>query len=338
MKPPTLPPFPFPQSAKLLVAVSGGSDSLALLSLLAEQFPRGPKGLVAVHVNYGLRGRDSLKDEEQARAEARRLHVPYRCLRVAAFRKKALREKRSTQDFARETRYRYFSRLTRNEKAWGVAVAHHAEDQAETVLDRLLRGAGSRGLSGLRPIQEIPFLKGKPLRIWRPLLSFPKEDLRRYLESKKTKWREDKSNQEEHYRRNQIRRQILPFLSRWNPEISRTLFRVGEIAAAEDSFLEGFLGQAGKNLRGRWSGSSYRCPSQEFAKMSLALRRRWVRRVAERLHPDARGLSFERIEEVIRLWEGKEKGPRHMGFGLVVGRDKKEAYLRYEFREPSRNL
>jgi tRNA(Ile)-lysidine synthase len=322
-----LSPPPFPPRAKLLVAVSGGGDSLALLHLLLEQLPQAAKRLVVAHVNYGLRGADSLKDEQKAREEALRSGLPFRLLRVRGFKAAVRRNGRSVQDLAREIRYGFFSRLARREKAWGVAVAHQAEDQSETVMDRLLRGAGSRGLSGLRPLQEIPFLKGKPLRIWRPLLHFSGKDLRGYLKSKEISWREDKTNAGPLYRRNQIRSRVIPFLARWNPGISRALCRIGEVAAAEDAYLESLLGRVEKEVQGRWAGLSFRCSAGKFAKLPLALKRRWVRRVAERLNPAARGLSFEREEEILRLWEAGEKGPRDMGFQLTAGRKGTMAFL-----------
>ena len=323
-----LPSPPFPSRAKLLVAVSGGADSLALLHLLLEQLPQAAKRLVVAHVNYGLRGGDSLRDEKKAREAARRFGLSFRLLRVRNFKSSARRNGRSVQDLAREIRYGFFGRLVRREKAWGVAVAHQAEDQSETVMDRLLRGAGSRGLSGLRPLQEIPFLKGRPLKIWRPLLCFSGKDLRAYLRSKGVSWREDKSNSGLRYRRNQIRAQVIPFLARWNPGISRALRRIGEVAAAEDAYLESLLGGVEKEVQGRWAGRSFRCSARRFTKLPLALKRRWVRRVAERLNPDARGLSFEREEEVLRLWEAGEKGPRDLGFQLIADRTGTTAFLR----------
>jgi tRNA(Ile)-lysidine synthase len=287
---------------------------------------------MVAHVNYGLRGLDSFKDEKRVRETAQQCHLPFRLLRVKELQGIAQNKKQSLQDAAREIRYEFFSRLAHKEKAWGVAVAHHREDQAETVMDRLLRGAGPRGLSGLRACQEVPFLKGKPLRIWRPLLQFSKEDLRRYLVSRKMTWREDRTNGKDQYRRNQIRRHVIPFLARWNPRISAALFRIGEVTAVEDAYLENLLDQAGKKVGGRWFRRSYQCSTRKFGKLPLALQRRWVRRVAEKLCPAARGLSFERIEEVSRLWEGKEKGPRDLGFGLKAGRKGPAAFIAIDAR------
>ena len=325
-----LPSPPFSDKENLLVGLSGGSDSTALLHLLAHQLPKASARLMAIHVNYGLRGRESDRDEAAARALCGTWKIPFRVLKLKKFKWEARREKRSLQDWARERRYSFFARLARREKAWGVAVAHHQEDQAETLLDRLLRGAGTRGLTGLRPVQELTLSKTTaPLKIWRPLLAYPKTQLETYLRSRRIAWREDRSNQESHYRRNQIRNRIIPYLARWNPRISETLAKWGEISGAEDVFLTESLRNHQRDLRNHWSPSSYSGREAGFVHMPLALQRRWVRQVAERLNPDARGLSFDRIEDMVRVWTGRKKGPSDMGYGLVVDQRKGRLWLTF---------
>lgn len=327
MTPPlALPPLPFSKNARLIVGVSGGSDSLGLLSLLKEARPDPASWLTVAHVNYGLRGRDSGKDEERVRNLSRDWGIPFKILRVRGFQRKFQKEKRSLQDLAREIRYAFFQREAQKQKAWGAAVAHHLEDQAETVLDRLLRGAGARGLSGLRAVQELSF-GNKALRVWRPLLSFHPQKIQDHLKSLGIAWREDRTNREKLYRRNQIRLEILPFLARWNPSLSETLARIGEVLAAEDELLDGLFSTVEKKLKSRWGKDVYACWGPGFAAVPLGLQRRWIRRVCERLVPDSRGLSFDRIEEILRLWEGRETGPRDMGFGLTAGRNRNRAYL-----------
>jgi tRNA(Ile)-lysidine synthase len=324
-----LPVFPFPSKARLIAGVSGGSDSMGLLLWLMEKMPAAKGRLVAAHVNYGLRGRDSRRDEEEVRRFCRKRLLPLRILRLKGFKARVRSEGRSLQDLAREVRYSFFLDLVKKEKAWGAAVAHHREDQAETVLDRILRGAGSRGLSGLRPIAVLrPGSEKTPLRVWRPFLDFPKARIRDYVRSKGASWREDRSNLDPAYRRNQIRRKIIPFLSRWNPGFSENLVRIASISASEDAFLDEILGSWAVKIGVRRGKRGFTCRAAAFARMPLALQRRWVRRACAGLNPRARGLSFERVEEIIRLWAGKEKGPRDMGFGLAAGEKGGRAYLR----------
>ena len=324
-----LPSFPFSKSSRLVAGVSGGADSLGLLILLKEQCPQASRRLVVAHVNYGLRGRDSGLDEEKVRQLCRKEKITFRWLRVRNLKQRAKKEKKSLQDLAREIRYSFFQKLVQKEDAWGVAVAHHQEDQAETVLDRLLRGAGARGLSGLRPVQILNFSgTQRPLKVWRPFLAFSKEQIQDYLNEHGIVWREDKSNRKNDYRRNQIRHEVIPFLSRWNKNLTQTLARVGEISSAEDQVLEGYLVSVERQVKSRWVRGAYSCQAERFQKIPLALQRRWVRLISERLTANARGFSFDRIEEIIRLWEGRQKGPRDLGYGLVAGKSGNKAFLR----------
>lgn len=321
---------PFSSKERLVVAVSGGSDSLGLLALLLQRPQNPSRQLRVAHVNYGLRGKFSQKDEDRVKRFCAAHQIPIRVLRVQGFRSKVRKEKRSSQDLARAIRYSFFQDLVQREKAWGVAVAHHLEDQAETVLDRLLRGAGPRGLSGLRPIQVLDLSRRtKPLKIWRPLLRYSKEQIQAYLKVQGIQWGEDASNQKALYRRNQIRHQVLPFLSKWNPNLSRNLSRLADVILAEDDLLESLLPFLEKKLKVRWERGGVRCQAEGFFRAPLALQRRWVRKAGAELCGTAANLSFERVEMVLRVWRGEDPGPRDLGFGLSVGRRDPWLFLRY---------
>lgn len=322
---------PFSSKERLVVAVSGGPDSMGLLALLIHRSQGHSRQLRVAHVNYGLRGRESQKDEERVKGFCAAHRIPIRVLRVRGFREKVRKEKRSPQDLARAIRYSFFQDLVRREKAWGVAVAHHLEDQAETVLDRFLRGAGPRGLSGLRPIQVLDLSRqGKPLKVWRPLLRYPKERIQAYLKSQGIEWGEDASNEKDIYRRNQIRHQVLPFLSKWNPNLSRNLARLAEVIHGEDDLLEGLLPFLEKKLKARWGRGGVRCSAEGFFRAPLALQRRWVRKAGAELCGTAMNLSYERVESVLRVWRGEDPGPRDLGFGLCV--DRKDPWLFLNYR------
>jgi len=319
-------PEGFSSRARLVVGVSGGCDSLALLQILVQN--TDPKKMIAAHVNYGLRGKESRADEAFVRKICAQRGVVLRVLRVRGLEKKIKKEKSNLQEEARKIRYSFFSRLVQKEKSWGAAVAHHLEDQAETVMDRFLRGTGAKGLSGLRRTQMLHFSPYKPLKVWRPLLGYTKDELKSYLRSQNIVWREDRSNQKMDYRRNQIRHLVLPFLTRWNSNLIQSLSRMGEVAAEENRFLEEWAKESGVRLQGKWSKKSYVCSQKKFRTADLVLQRRWARQVAERLNPDARGLSFDRVELILRLWNGDEKGPRDVGYGLPAGLVESDLYLK----------
>jgi tRNA(Ile)-lysidine synthase len=315
-----------PKGSRLIVGISGGCDSVALLHLLLESYPNPSRHLIAAHVNYGLRGKQSEADEKYVRELCAQWKVPLRVLKASHFKK----NKKSIQDKARELRYSFFQKLARREKAWGAAVAHHLEDQAETILDRFLRGAGTKGLSGLQEVQTLTFSKSEPpLKVWRPLLRETKESLKNYLSIRNITWREDLSNQKLDYRRNQIRHKALPFLTQWNSRLVEILARMGEVTTVEDQFMDQVLNDAGKKLKSRWVKKAYFCDASSFDEMHLALQRRWVKRTAEKLTSDARGLSFDQIEEILQIWAVQKKGPRDVGYGLSAGRKGSSLYLKY---------
>lgn len=189
---------------RVVVAVSGGADSVALLRLLLEL--REKRGLVlsVAHFNHRLRGRASDADETFVSKLASSYDLPFHTARadVAA---KALREKSNLEDAARRARYHFFSSLLASHNLTYVATAHTADDQAETVLAHLLRGTGIAGLSGIHPISG---------HVIRPLLGFRRAELRAYLRKLRQPWREDTSNRDTQRTRARIRRLLLPFLEK----------------------------------------------------------------------------------------------------------------------------
>ncbi len=314
----TDPPF---KNRKLVVGVSGGVDSTALLVILRAHPSLGPRRLVAAHVNYRLRGRASDADESHVRRLCRDLGVPLKVLRLP----KRSKPESALQDWAREIRYSFFARLASRYRAWGCAVAHQRDDQAETVLDRLLRGSGLRGLSAMRPVS----VRSTPnaLRIWRPLLDAPRKDLEAFLRRRGIKWRTDATNGEGSYRRNRLRNDLLPLLRRHNPRVDDALVRLADTASAEDQLLDDLARRALRNLGIRKRKREAWADADAFCELPLALRRRCVRIVVEGLNPETRGLSLERIEDVRRVWEGNQKGPVDVGYGLAASRQKKRCGL-----------
>jgi tRNA(Ile)-lysidine synthase len=211
-----------------------------------------------------------------------------------------------------------------------VAVGHQLEDQAETILDHFLRGAGAAGLVGLREIQELSFEpRTKPLKVWRPLLNVPRKELRDYLKERGIPWREDRSNWTDRYRRNQIRRKVIPFLRKWNPNLILNLARLSEIASAEDAFLESVVKALHSRLSMRARVNERKFRADLLSKEALALQRRWLRAQALELNPAARGMRFDRIQEALRVLGGQMPGPRDLGYGLSIIKDGRFGTLRW---------
>ncbi len=192
--------------ARVVVGVSGGVDSVVLLHLL-----RGAGfAPVAAHVNYGLRGEASEADEALVRRLCHRWDVPLRVRRAEV---RGSVQTGSVQAAAREARYGFFGEAAVGAAA--VATGHHRDDQAETVLLNLFRGAGARGLAGI-PVRR-PLAPGSPVEVVRPLLWASRAEIEAYARARALPWREDASNASPSYRRNAVRHEVLPLLEQHFP-------------------------------------------------------------------------------------------------------------------------
>ena len=184
---------------RILVAVSGGLDSVVLLDLLNKH---SINDLAVVHCNFQLRGKDSDEDEKFVKNLAKSYGLPFFSKRFDT-KSEQKKSKQSIQMIARNLRYAYFSNLLNNEKFDYIAVAHHADDQIETFFINLLRGAGVKGLRGMLPKRD---------QIIRPLLKFSRQDLENYAKKNNLKHREDITNSDDYYLRNNIRHHLIPSL------------------------------------------------------------------------------------------------------------------------------
>jgi tRNA(Ile)-lysidine synthase len=211
------------------VGVSGGADSVALLMLLLELREQLGIVLSVAHLNHKLRGAPAEADEKFVRklAEKNGLEIYGESVDVAA---RAKREKANLEDAGRRVRYEFFAWLVAEGKVDVVAVAHTADDQAETVLAHILRGTGLAGLGGIHPRTE---------SVVRPLLQLRRAELRSYLRAKKQKWHEDATNQDTTRMRARIRKKLLPLLEReFQGGVVAHLGSLAEFAQEDEEFLE----------------------------------------------------------------------------------------------------
>lgn len=214
---------------RILVALSGGADSVCLLVILHELKEVLGLSLKAVHVHHGLRGAEADRDSEYAKELSRSLGVPFSCIRVdaAAY---AKAHRMSVEEAGRHLRYEIFEKERKAFGADKIAVAHHADDQAETILYHLFRGTGLKGLGGIRPVRD---------RIVRPLLPVSKEEILAYLKEKGISYCEDSTNSHTDYARNRIRGILLPKIrEQINPRAAENIIHAGEMAAKADEYLE----------------------------------------------------------------------------------------------------
>lgn len=254
---------PIPPGATVVVAVSGGLDSVVLLHVLRRLATVGEWALRVAHFNHRLRGPESDADERWVRRLADRLGVEVVVGREPV-RERAREWKLSIETAARHLRHEFLARVAIERDGSLVALAHHADDQVETCFLRLLRGAGGDGLAGMRPCSPSPADPG--VRLIRPFLSIPRDDLRQFAAAEGIRWREDSSNRDLDPLRNRLRLRVLPLLKRWfHAALPQTVGRTMEVIGAEADFVAeaASLWQAG----GRG----------DFSSLHLAVQRRVIR-------------------------------------------------------------
>lgn len=246
------------------VALSGGADSVSLLRALAESADSLGITVCACHLNHGLRGAESDRDEEFCNSLCEKLHIPIYTKRVDAAAHQNKHE--GMENAARRVRYAFFREI--HERTGGVvATAHTASDNAETVLLNLTRGTGLRGLCGIPPRREF---------IIRPMLNLTREDVDRYLETLGQDFVTDGTNLCEDYTRNKIRLNVTPRLEEINPAFEKAVARMCGAAREDCEFLEGLAGRA---LAEAKSGRGY--DAAKIHALPEAVKSRAVRKILE---------------------------------------------------------
>lgn len=218
-----LPPLPM----KLLVGISGGADSVALMRLLCSLREREPeRTLWAVHVNHGLRGDASDGDEQFTESLCRTLNVPLLVYH-------AVPPEHPSEGWARTARYGFFAEAMRYSGCDALCLAHHMDDQAETLLLHLMRGAGLTGLCGMSAASQ-----QNGMEIRRPLLAFRRNELQNLLCSLGQSWREDDSNLDQHYLRNAVRHRLLPLMEELSPQSMAHIAAAAGLLQQEETALQ----------------------------------------------------------------------------------------------------
>ena len=229
-----LPLSTLPESRrKLIVAVSGGADSVALLHLLIDA---GYRNLVVAHFNHRLRGKASDGDASFVKKLAEKQYLPVE-IGESDVRKLAASLKYSLETASRHARYGFLARTARKHRSTSVLLAHHADDQVETCLFNFLRGSGIAGLSGMKP-RSTRTVDGVSLELLRPLLGITKEELLGYLKERKLRFREDATNAVAEASRNKLRLKVLPLIGELlGPSFKESIVRNSRLLADEENLL-----------------------------------------------------------------------------------------------------
>ncbi len=344
-----VPPFSrafLPAGTKLGIAVSGGADSVALLRLAQELAGREGWTVRVLHVDHGLRGAASRADAEWVEALAGKLGLPYAMLQGDLSGLDS-----GLEEAGRLLRYGWFKKLLLGGELHAVATGHTLDDQAETVLGRLLRGAWTAGLGGIHPVMRAVDLPGKPGSgsgiVLRPLLEACRTELRAWLKEAGQGWREDETNKDPRFTRNRIRGELLPALVHFNPKATEQLAQISVMAREDEAFWQAEVDRLlpglvlpGRAVRGGGRASSTVPGERSIAfevdrvrALAPALRRRLLRAAAAQLGAT---LEFGETARVLALMEGPvgstarreqltaklrvERTPRELRFVLEPGK------------------
>lgn len=273
----------------VIVAVSGGPDSIALLHILAALQDRWSLHLVAAYVNHGLRAA-AFEEEVFVESQARAVGAEFYCRHIDAA---AIAEKQglSIETAGRNERYAFFSELAEKTGAVRIAVGHHEDDQAETVLMHLLRGGGVSGAGAM---------KAKNGLIIRPLLCVSRQDILTALNEVNLPWRVDESNESREYLRNRIRHDIMPLLKNINPQVTAALNRFAFISRQENIYMEN---EAVKQLKlaERRNERGFYLDIPILTDLHEALQRRVVRLAVQEMTKDIYAPDFAAVERILGL-------------------------------------
>lgn len=276
----------------VILAVSGGVDSMAMLHVLLYLRTRYHASLHIAHLNHNLRGAESAKAADFVRRQGEAYQVPVTVMTADG---RTLRSRRSgsLQALARDHRYRFLEQVADNEGAGRIAVGHHRNDQAETVLMNLLRGSGVRGLGGIPPVRG---------RIIRPLIDCSREEIERYTRKERIPYVEDSSNRTLAYCRNRIRAELLPELAKcYNPRVVHTLANAATVFESEDRLLNEVAERELHTVLISRSQAEYVLSIPAMAILPNAIRWRIIRRAAEELRDGRSGLTFQQTVAADRL-------------------------------------
>lgn len=284
---------------KVLIALSGGPDSVTLLHILNELKGEMILTLHALYIDHGLRPEETPDEIEFCGEITGRLSIPFsfRKIDVRAY---ADSERLNLQEAARQLRYLAFDEEADSSGADRIATGHNADDQVETLIMRLIRGSGPRGLSGIPPLRG---------RVIRPLIETNREEIEDYLKSRDIRYMTDTSNLKGYYLRNRIRRQVMPVLKKYNPRIVGVLCRTAGIIREEDSHIDLTVTKALMRLISRKDERRVELFLSPLENLEKVILRRVLIRVIEETR-GLRGVGIEHIEDIISLIRHGETGSR----------------------------
>lgn len=280
----------------VVIGVSGGPDSMALLRVLWELRPELHLSLYVAHLNHGLRPEaEEEKKFVQKAAVALSLPFFYQKADVVTWQKE---KNIPLQEAAREVRYAFLNEIARKQGANKIALGHTADDQVESILMRFLRGSGSRGLAGIPPVRDGIYI--------RPLIECWREQIEDFLQKKKTSFLTDPSNRYLYYLRNRIRHELIPLLKQYNPNLPHTLWQMAEIFRVEEEYWENLLRERFSSFVRQQKKGALILDIPLLQEQPLAMQWRVIRQAIQDCLGHLRRLGFIHILDITRLLQSPE--------------------------------
>ncbi|MFH2064708.1 MAG: tRNA lysidine(34) synthetase TilS [Pseudomonadota bacterium] len=278
----------------VLVCVSGGPDSTALLHALQHLSSGLSMTLGVAHVNHRLRAEDSDRDEKFVASLAGEMKIPFHVKRCNV-RQYARENRMSLEDGARKVRYDFFLDLCAGKHGYSrIATAHHLDDNAELILMNLFRGSGKSGISGIPPIRRKIII--------RPLIQVSKKEILAFLSENRLPYRLDSTNQDERFTRNRIRHHLIPELqSFYNPRIMEALNRTASIIQSEEEWLDNLVERETGSLILSETDQSIRISIPDFLDKPFPLRRRIARHIIQKVKGDVKKITLRHIDNILLL-------------------------------------
>ena len=288
------------RGTRLLAAVSGGPDSMALLHSLLALRQELELDIVGAHLNHGLRGEESAADAEFVRSafDSLGLHCVVDSADVEAMQTAGM----SPEEAAREARYEFLARSAVECGAWAVALGHTADDQAETVMMNIIRGSGLSGLRGMRALTSVR-RGGTEIRLLRPLLGLGRAETTAYCEELTLNPRMDRTNFSLTYTRNRVRMELMPALESYNPAIKESLLRLSDSASIDLAYIESEAEDAWGRATLEEEGC-VRLRRDEFSSIPEAVARRVLRKAVRSIKGDLKDVEMSHVEDMARLIAG----------------------------------
>ncbi len=325
----TIPPGCWPaRGERLVIGISGGPDSTALAFLLDELNTTQNRGwrLHLAHLNHGLRGADSDRDARFV-ADLTERHGWEVTIDQRPVRERAKQSGGTLEETARNERYDFFERVLKNHNAPVIATAHHADDNVETVLHRLIRGTGIRGLSGIPAVRPLRY--GQPHRLIRPLLNVRRADILAYLDQRGINFCHDHTNEVTEFTRNRIRNELIPTLEQdYNPAVADALLRLAEQARRLNEFVQQVIDERFPTIllgeRDAEHPTEITLNAAALLREPQALQTELIRRAIANLGVGEKKLTFGHLLSILELAHKNVSGKRlELPGGLRVEYERK---------------